>query len=110
MKKAAAKKSTTKKTSAKKPMTKSQLVTHLAEKVGVTKKQVNEMFDELANVGYKEAKKGFTIPGFGKLVLVKRKARMGRNPATGEAIKIPAKTVVKFRVSKACKDAILGTK
>lgn len=101
------------KTAAKKtakPMTKSQLITHLAEKVGATKKQVTELFDELAAVGYKEAKKGFTLPGFGKLVLVKRKARKGRNPATGETIKIPAKTVVKFRISKACKDAILGTK
>ncbi len=94
----------------KKPMTKSQLVTHLAEKVGVTKKQVSELFDELAAVGYKEAKKGFTVPGFGKLVLVKRKARKGRNPATGEEIKIPAKTVVKFRIAKACKDGVLGTK
>ena len=98
------------KTTAKKPMTKSQLVAHMAEKLGLTKKQVTEFFDELANVGYKEAKKGFTLPGFGKLVLVKRKARTGRNPATGEPIKIPAKTVVKFRVSKACKDAILGNK
>lgn len=95
---------------AKKPMTKSQLVTHLAEKVGITKKQVSELFDELAAVGYKEAKKGFTLPGYGKLVLVKRKARKGRNPATGEEIKIPAKTVVKFRIAKACKDGVLGTK
>lgn len=95
---------------AKKPMTKSQLVTHLAEKVGVTKKQVTDLFDELAAIGYKEAKKGFTLPGYGKLVLVKRKARKGRNPATGEEIKIPAKTVVKFRIAKACKDGVLGTK
>ena len=57
---------------------------------------------------YKEAKKGFTLPGLGKLVLVNRKARMGRNPATGEAIKIPAKKVVKFRVAKAAKEAIGG--
>jgi len=69
-----------------------------------------EVLDELAEVGYREAKKGFTIPGFGKLVLVKRKARMGRNPQTGEPVKIPAKTVVKFRIAKACKDAVLGTK
>ena len=94
----------------KKPLTKSQLVTHLAEKTGITKKQVSELFDELAAVGYKEAKKGFTLPGYGKLVLVKRKARKGRNPATGEEIKIPAKTVVKFRIAKACKDGVLGTK
>jgi len=109
MKKAAAPKATAKKApTGKKPLTKSQLVAHLAEKIGITKKQVSEVFDELAAVGYKEAKKGFTIPGFGKLVLVKRKARTGRNPATREAIKIPAKTVVKFRVAKACKDAVLG--
>ncbi len=101
-----------KKTAAKtvKPMTKSQLIGHLAETIEITKKQVSELLDELAAVGYKEAKKGFTLPGFGKLVLVKRKARKGRNPATGETIKIPAKTVVKFRIAKACKDAILGTK
>ncbi len=125
MKKAAAKKTATKKTTAKKtaakkttttaaattkkPMTKTQLITQLAEKCELTKVQVKSMLDELAAVGYKEAKKGFTLPGFGKLVLVKRKARTGRNPATGEQIKIPAKTVVKFRVAKACKDAILGT-
>ncbi|NJO85716.1 MAG: HU family DNA-binding protein, partial [Synechococcaceae cyanobacterium RM1_1_27] len=64
--------------------------------------------DSLCDLAYGEAKKGFTLPGFGKLVLVNRKARMGRNPATGETIKIPAKKVVKFRVAKACKDAILG--
>lgn len=98
------------KTTVKKPMTKGQLVAHLAEKLGLTKKQVTEFFDELAAVGYKEAKKGFTVPGYGKLVLVKRKARTGRNPATGEPIKIPAKTVVKFRVAKGCKDAVLGSK
>jgi DNA-binding protein HU-beta len=98
------------KSTAKKPMTKSQLVAQLAEKLELTKKQVTEFFDELAAVGYKEAKKGFTLPGFGKLVLVKRKARTGRNPATGDPIKIPAKTVVKFRVAKACKDAIIPPK
>jgi len=64
--------------------------------------------EALVNLAYKNAKNGFTVPGLGKLVLVNRKARMGRNPATGEAIKIPAKRVVKFRVAKACKDAILG--
>lgn len=111
MKKAAPKKAAAPKAAAagKKALTKSQLIAHLAEKAGVSKKQVNEVLTELSAVGYKEAKKGFALPGFGKLVLVKRKARTGRNPATGEAIKIPAKTVVKFRVSKACKDAILGS-
>lgn len=102
------KKAAPKKPAVKKPMTKSQLLAHLSEKCELSKKQVGALLDELASVGYKEAKKGFTLPGFGKLVLVKRKARMGRNPATGEQMKIPAKTVVKFRISKACKDAILG--
>ncbi|NIP31497.1 MAG: HU family DNA-binding protein [Candidatus Dadabacteria bacterium] len=93
-----------------KPMTKSQLTGAIAEKVGVTKKTANEFLDELANIAYNEAKSSgqFTIPGLGKLVLDNRKARMGRNPATGQAIHIPAKRVVKFRVAKACKDAILG--
>jgi DNA-binding protein HU-beta len=93
-----------------KPMTKSQLSTHIAEKAGITKKAATEILDELAAVAYKEAKKNkqFTIPGIGKLVLDRRKARMGRNPATGETIKIAAKKVVKFRVAKACKDAVLG--
>jgi DNA-binding protein HU-beta len=63
---------------------------------------------ELADVAYKQAKHGFTLPGIGKLVVVKRKARMGRNPATGEQIKIPAKTVVRFRIAKACKDAAVS--
>jgi len=95
---------------AAKAMTKSQLVGHLAESADITKKQAQAVMDSLAETAYKEAKKGFTIPGVGKLVLVKRKARMGRNPQTGEAIKIPAKTVVKFRIAKACKDAVLGAK
>ncbi len=64
----------------------------------------------IADIAYKEAKNGFTIPGLGKLFLVNRKARMGRNPQTGEAIKIKAKKVMKFRVAKAAKDAILGAK
>jgi DNA-binding protein HU-beta len=95
-----------------KPITKSQLITELAEKLNVTKKDVSSFIDVLAAVAYKEAKKNgtFVLPGFGKLVKVARKARTGRNPATGEVIKIKAKTVVKFRVAKACKDAILGTK
>lgn len=93
-----------------KPMTKSQLSNHIAEFAGVTKKTAADILDELASVAYKEAKKSkqFTIPGIGKLVLDRRKARMGRNPATGAQIKIPAKKVVKFRVAKACKDAVLG--
>ncbi len=89
-----------------KPMTKAQTITTLAEKTELTKKQVTEVLEELAQLAYKEAKKGFTIPGIGKLVVVKRKARMGRNPATGESIKIPAKTVLKSRTAKAAKDAV----
>ena len=95
---------------AAKPMTKSQIADALAEKTGVTKKVAVQFMEEYANLAYKEAKKGFTLFGLGKLVLVQRKARMGRNPATGEAIKIPAKKVVKFRVAKACKDAIIPPK
>ncbi len=93
-----------------KAMTKSQLVAKMAEKAGIKKKAALELLEEIVSIAYKEAKNGFTLPGLGKLVLVNRKARMGRNPATGEAIKIPAKKVVKFRVAKAAKDAILGKK
>ncbi|MCL5270777.1 MAG: HU family DNA-binding protein [bacterium] len=97
-------------TASKKALTKSALTAMVAERVAITKKQAAEILDLLADTAYKEAKRGFTIPGIGKLVVVKRKARMGRNPATGEQIKIPAKTVVKFRVAKACKDAIAPAK
>ena len=95
-----------------KTMTKSQITTHISEKNGLTKKTASQILDDLAALAYKEAKKNgeFTLPGLGKLVLSRRKARKGRNPATGELIKIPAKRVVKFRVAKACKDAVLGTK
>jgi DNA-binding protein HU-beta len=93
-----------------KPLTKSQIAAALADKTGVTKKTAAETLDFLAELSYKNAKNTFTLPGIGKLVLVNRKARMGRNPATGVQIKIPAKKVVKFRVAKAAKDAILGCK
>jgi DNA-binding protein HU-beta len=93
-----------------KALSKSQVAATLAEKVGITKKQSVQYLDELAQVSYKNAKNTFTLPGVGKLVLVNRKARIGRNPATGAQIQIPAKRVVKFRVAKAAKDAILGTK
>ncbi len=76
----------------------------------MTKKQATQTLEVLAELAYKNAKNTFTLPGLGKLVLVNRKARLGRNPATGETIKIPAKKVVKFRVAKAAKDAILGAK
>ena len=91
-------------------MTKSQLADQIAGKAGITKKTAVQILDDLTAIAYKEAKNTFTIPGIGKLVLANRKARMGRNPQTGEAIKIPAKRVVKFRVAKAAKDAILGRK
>jgi DNA-binding protein HU-beta len=89
-------------------MSKTALLRHLAEKNEMTRAQVVQFMDSFVTTAYREAKNSFTIPGLGKLVLVNRKARMGRNPATGEQIKIPAKRVVKFRVAKACKDAILG--
>jgi DNA-binding protein HU-beta len=93
-----------------KAMTKSQVADTLAKKVDLKKKVAVQILEEIANLAYKEAKNSFTLPGIGKLVLVNRKARMGRNPQTGEAIKIPAKKVVKFRVAKAAKEAILGKK
>ena len=93
-----------------KAMTKSQIADHLAGKSGLTKKTATEVLDNLALLAYKEAKNAFTLPGIGKLVLSHRKARVGRNPQTGEPIKIPAKKVVKFRVAKAAKDSILGKK
>jgi len=95
-----------------KAITKSQIAAHISEKSGLTKKTAAQILDDLATLAYKEAKKSgeFTLPGIGKLVLSRRKARKGRNPATGELIRIPAKRVVKFRVAKACKDSVLGTK
>lgn len=90
-----------------KAMTKSQIIEHISSKADITKKAAAGILDDLAALACKEAKNSFTLPGLGKLVLVNRKARMGRNPQTGEAIKIPAKKVVKFRVAKACKDAVL---
>lgn len=92
-----------------KPMTKAQLITELSEKLDIPKKDVSVYLDTLNTIAHKETKKkgSFTLPGLGKLVLVHRKARMGRNPATGETIKIKAKKVVKFRLSKTCKDEIL---
>jgi DNA-binding protein HU-beta len=100
----------TKSMAEKKAMTKSQLIAKLAEDSGISKAAAKGVLEGLASIAYKEAKVGFTLPGIGKLVLVKRKARLGRNPATGATIKIPAKNVVKFRVAKACKDAIVPPK
>jgi DNA-binding protein HU-beta len=93
-----------------KAMSKSEVCAAIAEKAALTKKQAGEILEIIAQLAYKHAKNTFTLPGLGKLVLVNRKARMGRNPATGEAIQIKAKRVVKFRVAKAAKDAILGPK
>jgi DNA-binding protein HU-beta len=93
-----------------KPLTKSQIAAAIADKAGITKKAAGDVLQIIAELAYKNAKNTFTLPGLGKLVLVNRKARIGRNPATGAEIKIPAKKVVKFRVAKAAKVAILGDK
>ncbi len=93
-----------------KALTKSQTMTALAESTGLTKKETINVVECLVQLAYHQAKAGFTIPGLGKLVLVDRKARMGRNPATGESIHIPAKTVLKFRIAKAAKDAVAPKK
>ena len=96
----------------KKPLTKAQIVSFFAKKFDLSKKSALTVIDEMAALAVAETKKvgAFTFPGIGKLVLVKRKARVGRNPATGEPINIPAKTVVKMRIAKACKDAIVPPK
>jgi len=90
-----------------KPMSKAAVIAHFANKFSMKKKDASRVFEELSRLAYQEAKNSFTIPGIGKLVLVNRKARLGRNPKTGETIQIPAKTVVKFRIAKAAKEAIL---
>jgi DNA-binding protein HU-beta len=93
-----------------KSMTKSAIIAHLSQRTTLSKKQVTEVMDQLATLATKEAKNVFVVPNFGRLVLANRKARMGRNPQTGEPIKIPAKRVVKFRLAKSLKDAVLGKK
>ena len=95
-----------------KGMTKSALVRHLAEKLELTNKQTSSFLETLAETAVKETKKNgvFIIPGIGRLVKAERKARIGRNPQTGQAIKIKAKTVVKFRVAKVAKDTIAPAK
>ena len=94
---------------ARKPLTKSQIASKFAEKFDLKKKLAGEIVDYISELAYKETRNAgvFTLPGIGKLVLSKRKARKGFNPATGEQINIPAKTVVKMRIAKACKEAIL---
>ena len=91
-----------------KSMTKSDIIKGIADKAGITKKQTVAALETLVAMAYKGAKDGFPVPGLGKLVLVKRKARKGRNPATGAIIDIPAKKVVKFRVAKIAKVSILS--
>ncbi len=95
-----------------KGLTKTALIRTMADQMELPTKQIATFFDVMAQTAVKETKKNgeFTIPGLGKLVKAERKARMGRNPQTGEAIKIKAKTVVKFRVAKAAKDAIAPVK
>ena len=90
-------------------MTKAQIMQTLSEKAAVSKKEVIMVMEAMTDLAYTEVKKSgeFVVPGIGKLVKVPRKARLGRNPATGAEIQIPAKTVVKFRVAKAAKEAVL---
>ncbi len=99
-------------TAAPKSMTKAQIIAALAEKNGITKKDAAAFLESVVQLVYKEVKKNkkFSFPGLGILKLNKRKARMGRNPKTGEQIKIAAKTTLKMSVAKACKDAVLGEK
>ena len=96
----------------KKRMTQSEVINHFAEKFGIKRAQAKEIFDELANLATSEVKSNgeFVLPGFGKLVLSERKAREGRNPATGDTIQIPAKTTLKFRVGKGMKDSVVPKK
>lgn len=100
------------KAAGKKRMTQSEVFNHFAEKTGMKRGQVKEFFDELYNLASGQVKSNgeFVLPGFGKLVKSERKAREGRNPATGETIQIPAKTTLKFRVGKAMKDTVLPKK
>jgi len=93
-----------------KPMTKAEIISYMAEKMQITKKTTTDFLNEFAALAYKEAKKDFIVPGLGKLTLVQRKKRNARNPKTGETIVVPAKKVVKFRIAKAAKDAILAKK
>lgn len=102
----------TKAASGKKRMTQSEVINHFAEKFGLKRAQAKEVFDEIASLAQNEVKTNgeFVLPGFGKLVLSERKAREGRNPATGETIQIPAKTTLKFRVGKGMKDSVVPKK
>jgi len=96
----------------KKRMSQSEVVNHFAEKFDMKRAQVKEIFEELSNLAAREVKQNgeFVLPGFGKVVLSERKAREGRNPQTGETIQIPAKTALKFRLSKNMKDSVVPKK
>jgi DNA-binding protein HU-beta len=96
----------------KKRMTQSEVINHFAEKFGLKRAQIKEIFEELSGLAGSEVKTNgeFVLPGFGKLVLSQRKAREGRNPATGETIQIPAKTTLKFRLGKGMKDSVVPKK
>ena len=96
----------------RKRMSQSEVVNHFAEKYGMKRAQVKELFEEMANLAASEVKTNgeFVLPGFGKMVLSERKAREGRNPQTGETIQIPAKTALKFRLSKGMKDSVVPKK
>jgi DNA-binding protein HU-beta len=96
----------------KKRMSQSEVYNHFADKTGMKRAQIKELFEELANLAINEVKSNgeFVLPGFGKLVLSERKAREGRNPQTGESIQIPAKTTLKFRVGKSLKDTVVPKK
>lgn len=89
-----------------KALSKADLAAALAAKSGLTKKAGTEILEHLADLAHKHVRNSFTLPGIGKLVLQPRKARMGRNPKTGQAVPIPARKVVKFRVAKAFSDAV----
>jgi len=93
-------------------MSQSEVVNHFAERFELKRAQVKEIFEELSTLASREVKENgeFVLPGFGKLVLAERKAREGRNPQTGETIQIPAKTSLKFRLSKAMKDTVVPRK
>lgn len=92
-------------------MTQTQIFQEMANKTGISKQQVKDFITAFTDLAYREAKKGeFAIPGLGKLVKQKRKARIGRNPATGEEIKVPATKVLHFRVAKAARNAVLRAK
>lgn len=95
-----------------KPLTKTQIIAHMAEQMQLPKKQASTFLEQFSDLAVKETKRSgaFVIPGIGKLVKAERKARMGRNPQTGEPISIPKKTVVKFRVSKVCKESVVPPK